>query len=174
VTFNKQEKDAVLLYNLWSKHTQHSNHYKEEPLQKHCCTDLSIQSKIIFTSEKTNGCQQLNHSANSVGGRLASLLLSGHNSMGIQPTSLCLMNNSRQSRSFIDNVLIDSWQCQIEINKVKSKKTKSEPIASHSTIQSEPVASCSTNQIKQDKSSATFKLVVASFFNNNSIDSWQG
>jgi len=32
VTFNKQEKDAVLLYNLWSKHTQHSNHYKEEPL----------------------------------------------------------------------------------------------------------------------------------------------
>ena len=39
VTLNKQDKDAVLLHNLWSKHTQHSNHYKEEPLQKHCCTD---------------------------------------------------------------------------------------------------------------------------------------
>ena len=63
VTFNKQEKDAVLLYNFLSKHTQHSNHYKEEHLQKHCCTDLGIQSKLIFTSEKTNGCQQSTHSA---------------------------------------------------------------------------------------------------------------
>jgi hypothetical protein len=63
VTFNKQEKDAVLLYNFLSKHSQHSNHYKEEHLQKHCCTDLGIQSKLIFTSEKTNGCQQSTHSA---------------------------------------------------------------------------------------------------------------
>jgi hypothetical protein len=40
VTFNKQEMDAVLLYYLWSKDTQH--HYKGEPLQKHCCTDSGI------------------------------------------------------------------------------------------------------------------------------------
>ena len=166
VTFNKQEKDAVLLYNFWSKHTQHSNHYKEEPLQKHCCTNLGIQSKLIFTSEKTKGCQQLTQSANSKGGRLASLLLSGHKSVGSQPTSLCLMNNSRQSRSFIDDVSIDLWQCQLEIDKVKSKKTKNEPIASHSTIQSEPIASRSANQIKRDESSATFKLVVASVSKN--------
>ena len=111
VTFNKQEKDAVLLYILWSKHTQHTNHYKEEPLQKHCCTDLGIQSKIIFTSEKTNGCQQLTHSANSEGGRLASLLLSGHKSVGIQPTSSHSTNNLWQCQLFVDNVSIDSWQC---------------------------------------------------------------
>jgi hypothetical protein len=86
---------------------------------------------------------------------------------------LCLMNNSRQSRSFIDDVSIDSWQCQIEIDKVKSKKTKNEPITSHSTIKSESIASRSTNQIKRDKSSATFKLVVAFVFNKISIDSWQ-
>ena len=129
---------------------------------------MGIQSKKIVTSEKTNGCQQLTHSA-----RLASLLLSGHKSVEIQPKSLCLMNNSWQSRSFIDDVSIDLWQCQIEIDRVKSKKTKSEPIASHSTIQSEPIASCSTNQIKRDKSSATFKLAVASVFNNISIDLWQ-
>jgi hypothetical protein len=168
VTFSKQEKDAVLLYYLLSKHTQSTNdqmndpnHYKEEPLQKHCCTDSGIQplqkhccadsgiqSKLIFTSEKTNDHQQLTHSANSEGGRLASLLLSGHKSVGIQPTSLCLMNNSQQSQSFVDDVSIDLWQCQMEINKVKPKKTKSEPITSHSTIQSEPIASCSPNQIK--------------------------
>jgi hypothetical protein len=140
------------------------NHYKEKPLQKHCCTDSGIQSKLIFTSEKINGHQQLTHSANSEGGRLASLLLSGHKSVGIQPTSLYLTNNSWQSQLFVDDVSIDSWQCQMEIDKVKSKETKSEPISSHSTIQSEPIASHSPNQIKQDKSSATFKLVVASVF----------
>jgi hypothetical protein len=50
VPFSKQEKDAVLLYYLSSKHSQSTNdqmndpnHYKEEPLQKHCCTDLGIQ-----------------------------------------------------------------------------------------------------------------------------------
>jgi hypothetical protein len=85
VTFDKQENDAVLLYYLWSKDTQH--HYDEEPFQKQCCTDSGIQSNIIFTSEKTNGCQQLTHSAKSEGGRLASLLLSGHKSVGIQPMS---------------------------------------------------------------------------------------
>jgi hypothetical protein len=63
VTFIKQEKDAVLLYYLWSKHTQHR--YKGEPLQKHCCTDSGIQSKFIFTNEKTNGRQQLTHAAYS-------------------------------------------------------------------------------------------------------------
>jgi hypothetical protein len=108
----------------------------------------TFQSKLIFPSEKTNSCQQLTYSANSEAGRLVSLLLSGHKSMGSQPTSLCLMNNSRQSQSFIDDVSIDSWQCRLEIDKVKSKKTKNEPIASHSTIQSEPIASRSTNQIK--------------------------
>jgi len=121
VTFDKQEKDAVLLYYLWSKDTQH--HYDEEPLQKQCCTDSGIQSNIIFTSEKTNSCQQSTHSANSEGGRLALLLLSGRKSVGIQPTSLHLKNKSRQSPSFVDDVSIDSWQCQMEIDTVKSKKT---------------------------------------------------
>jgi hypothetical protein len=39
--------------------------YKVEPLQKHCCTDSGIQSKLIFTSEKTNRRQQLTHAENS-------------------------------------------------------------------------------------------------------------
>jgi hypothetical protein len=160
VTFNKQEKDAVLLY-IFLSHTQHSNHYKEEPLQKHCCTDLGIQSKLIFTSEKTNGCQQLTHSANSEGGRLVSLLLSGRKSVGIQPTSLHLTKKSRQSPMFVDDVSIDSWQCQMEIDTVKSKITGPSHL-SCSTIQREPNISHSTNQIKQNESSATFKLVVAS------------
>jgi hypothetical protein len=34
------------------------NDSKEEPLQKHYCTDLGIQSILIFTSQKTNSCQQ--------------------------------------------------------------------------------------------------------------------
>ena len=45
---------------------------------------------------------------------------------------------------------IDSWQCQMEINKVKSNKR--EPITSHSSI-------------KRDKSTPTFQLVVASVSN---------
>jgi len=132
VTFNKQEKDAVLLYSFLSKHTQHSNHYKEEPLQKHCCTDLGNQSKLIFTSEKTTGCQQLTLSANSEGGRLASLLLSGHKSVGIQPTSLKTAQRAIGSKckSFQDNVSIDSWKCRMEINRVKSMKTAQRAIGS--------------------------------------------
>jgi hypothetical protein len=117
VTFSKQEKDAVLLYYLLSKHTQSTNdqmndpnHYKEEPLQKqcctdlgiqplqkHCCTDLGIQSKLIITSEKKDGRQQSTHSENSEGGRLVLLLLSSHKSVGIQPLSLCLTNNLWQT-----------------------------------------------------------------------------
>jgi hypothetical protein len=145
VTFSKKEKNAVLLYYLWSKDSQH--HYKEEPLQKHCCTDSGIQSKLIFTSEKTNHHQQLTHAANSEREALVLLLLPVHKSVGIQPTTLHLMNKSRQNRSFVDNVSIDSWQCQMEINKVKSKKTESELIASHSTIQRKPNIPHSTNQI---------------------------
>jgi hypothetical protein len=91
---------------------------------------LGYSIKTIFTSEKTNGCQQLIHSANSEGGRLALLLLSGHKSVGIQPTSLYLTNNLRQSQSFVNNVLIDLWQCRMEINEVKSMKTVQNAIGS--------------------------------------------
>jgi hypothetical protein len=76
------------------------------------------------------------------------------------PTSSRSINNLWQCQSFVDNVrsqLIDSWQRPMETNKVKS-----EPFASHST-----------NQIKQDKSSAIFKLVVASVLNNVLVDLWQ-
>ncbi len=54
----------------------------------------------------------------------------------------------------------------------------SEPIASHSTIQSEPIASqltiqsepiASHSHIKQDKSTPTFQLVVASILYNNAL-----
>jgi hypothetical protein len=39
VAFSKEEKDAVLLYYLLSKHTQ-----QEEPLQKHYCTDSGFST----------------------------------------------------------------------------------------------------------------------------------
>ena len=57
----------------------------------------------------------------------------------------------------------------MEIDKVKSMKMESEPIQSHSTIQREPNISRSTDQIKQDESSATFKLVVASVSKNYAL-----
>jgi hypothetical protein len=98
-----------------------------------------------------------------------SLLLPVHKSVGIQPTSLHLTNKSQQNRSFVEAVSIDSWQFQMEINKVRSKKMESEPIASCSTIQREPNISCSTNQIKRDESSATFKLVAVSVPNNYAL-----
>ncbi len=80
------------------------------------------------------------------------------------PTSSHSMNNLWQCQSFVENLrsqLIDSWQCQMDINKMKS-----ETIVPHSTKQSETIRTCSTNQIKQDKSSITFKLIVASISNN--------
>ncbi len=97
--------------------------------------------------------------------------------------------------------LIDSWQRQIEINKVRSEPFVShspfqrhETIAIHATIsmrssqlmpqwsetiithskkQSETIRICLINQINWDKSSATFKMVVASVSNNVLIDLWQ-
>ena len=118
--------------------------------KKNLCRSTVAQTwvfnQIIFTSEKTHGCQQLTHS------------------------NICEDPTIWQTTCGKADRL---WQCQLEINKVKSKKTKSEPIATHSTIQSEPIAYRSTNQIKQVKSSATFKFVVASVFNNILIDSWQ-
>jgi hypothetical protein len=50
---------------------------------------------------------------------------------------------------------------------------QSETIVSHPTKQSKTIRTCSTNQIKRDKFSARFKLVVASVSNNVSIDLWQ-
>ena len=93
---------------------------------------IEPHSKPIFTSEKTNGCQQLTHSANSEGGRLASLLLSGHKSVGIQPTSLKTAQRAIGSKckGFQDNVLIILWQCRMEIDKVKSMKTAQRAISS--------------------------------------------
>jgi hypothetical protein len=99
------------------------NNLKDKPLQKHYCTDLGIQSKLIFTSEKTNSCQQLTHAEESEGVTLVSLPIPGHKFEGIQLTSSHSMNNLQQCRSFFDNVSIDSWQCQMEIIEVKSKKT---------------------------------------------------
>jgi hypothetical protein len=87
------------------------------------------------------------------------------------PTSSHSMNNLWQCQSCVDNVrsqLIYLWQCQMEINKVKS-----ETIVPHSTKQSETIRTCPTNQIKQDKSSAIFKLVVAFLSNNVLVDLWQ-
>jgi len=93
---------------------------------------IEPHSKPIFTSEKTNGCQQLTHSANSEGGRLASLLLSGHKSVGIQPTSLKTAQRAIGSKckGFQDNVSIILWQCRMEIDKVKSMKTAQRAISS--------------------------------------------
>jgi len=137
--------------------------YNEEPLHKHCFTDSGIQSKLIFTSEKTNHRQQLTHAANSERDLLASLLLPVNKSVWMQ------------IRSFVDDASIDLWKCQMEIDKVKSKKTESEPIASHSTTQREPNISCSTNQIKCDESSTTFKFkLFVAFVPNNYTLSFDG
>ena len=114
--------------NQFRSHPNHQmndpNNYKDKPLQKHYCTDSGIQSKLSFASEKTNDRQQWTHTANSEGVTLALLPVPGHKFVGVQPTSLCLTNNSRQSRSFVGDVSIDSWQCQIEISKVKSKSQR--------------------------------------------------
>jgi hypothetical protein len=104
-----------------------------------------------------NVSQQLVPAANSEGAKVASK--TAHQ----LPTSSVLINlwqcrmeidkptnNSWQCQSFVDNVLIDLWQCRMEIDKVKSNKR--EQIASHSSI-------------KQDKSTPTFQLVVASVSN---------
>ena len=95
------------------------------------------------------------------------------------PTSSHSMNYLWQCQSFVEDVrsqLIDSWQRQMEINKVKSEPfvshspfqryetiathatlsmrplqlmpQQSETIVPHSTKQSETIRTCSTNQIK--------------------------
>jgi hypothetical protein len=125
---------------------------------------LSTKSKLIFTCEKTNGCQQLTHAADSEGVTLALLDLPCHKYVGIQQMSLLLTNNSWQCRSFVGNMSIDSWQCRMEIDKVNLQK--SEPISSHSTILSEPIAfgltiQCSEpivshSHINREKSTSTF------------------
>ena len=114
--------DAELPNNLSPKKTQVT--YRE-PKQDAELPSMIIDSTdtqicwLCYTSEKTNGRQKLPHPENSEGGRLAPLFLSGLKSAGIQPTSLCLTNNLRQSQSFVDDVLIDWWQCRI--NKVDLK-----------------------------------------------------
>jgi hypothetical protein len=118
----QMDLDAELPNSLSPKKTQVTYSESKQDADLPCKIIDSTDTQICWlchTSEKTNGCQQLPHSVNSERGRLASLLLSGHKSVGIQPLSLCLTNNLQQSRSFIDDVLIDWWQCQI--NKVDLK-----------------------------------------------------
>ena len=115
------QRETIETTSTSSKTIGPSSKFQRETIETNSTSSETIgsSSKPIFTSEKTNGCQQLTHSANFEGGRLASLLLTGHKSVGIQPTSLHLTNKSRQSPSFVDDVSIDSWQCQMEINTVK-------------------------------------------------------
>jgi hypothetical protein len=127
-----------------------------EPIRKPTNDRINDQT-THETNEKTevplqqsgthaNVSQQLVPTVDSEGATLAPK--TGHQ----QPTSSHSMNNLWHCQSFVDDVrfqLINLRQRQMEINKVKS----------------EPFASCSTNQIKQDKSPATFKLVVASALN---------
>jgi hypothetical protein len=71
-----------------------------------------------------NVSQQLIPAANSEGVKVASK--TAHQ----LPTSSHSTNNLWQCQSFVDNVLIDSWQCLMKIDKVKSMKTAQRAIGS--------------------------------------------
>ena len=81
--------------------------------------EMNEQAEVPLQQSGThaNVSRQLVPAANSEGAQVASK--TAHQ----LPTSSHSMNNLWQCQSFVDNVSIDSWQCQMEINKVKSMKT---------------------------------------------------
>jgi hypothetical protein len=83
-----------------------------------------IEVPLQQSGTHANVSQQLVPAANSEGAKVASK--TAHQ----LPTSSHSMNNLWQCQSFVDNVLIDWWQCQMEINKVKSMKTAQRAIGS--------------------------------------------
>jgi hypothetical protein len=87
---------------------------------------MNEQTEVPLQQSGThaNVSQQLVPAANSEGSKVASK--TAHQ----LPTSSFSMNNLWQCQLFVDNVLIDSWQCQMEINKVKSMKIAQRTIGS--------------------------------------------
>ncbi len=89
------------------------------------------------------------------------------------------MNNLRQWQTFVNNVLIDSWQCQMEIYNVKFQSIKWQ--CRINIVDLKLLLSCSIDHSWQcqsdfditlsfvDQSSSTFQLVVASVLNNNTL-----
>jgi hypothetical protein len=90
-----------------------------------------------------------------------------------------LKNNLRQCPTFFNNVLIDSWQCQIKIGNVKSQSIKWQ--CQIDIVDLKLLSACSIDHSRQcqsdlsitlsfiDQSSSTFQLVVASVSNNNTL-----
>jgi len=81
--------------------------------------EMNEQTEVPLQQSGThaNVSQQLVPAANSEGAKVASK--TAHQ----LPTSSHSTNNLWQYQSFVDNVSIDSWQCRMEIDKVKSMKT---------------------------------------------------
>jgi len=81
--------------------------------------EMNEQTEVLLQQSGThaNVGQQLVPTANSEGAKVASK--TAHQLQ----TSSHSMNKLLQCQSFVDNVPIDSWQCQMEIDKVKSMKT---------------------------------------------------
>jgi len=99
--------------------------------------------------------------------------------VGFKQYNQSLTRKSRQRRSFVDNVLINSWQCQMEINNVKPQSIDSwECYININKVDLKLLLSCLINHSWQcrsdfditlsfvDQSSSTFQLVVASSNNN--------
>jgi hypothetical protein len=89
-------------------------------------------------------------------------------------TAQCTMNNSRQSRSFIDDVSIDSWQCPMKIDEVNFQQVgnsastelvgschnkKLERVGNSASTQTQLVGSCHDKKLDQVGNSASTQLV---------------
>ena len=87
---------------------------------------MNEQTEVPLQQSGThaNVSQQLVPAAYSEGAEVASK--TAHQ----LPTSSHSTNNLWQCQSFVDNVSIDSWQCRMEIDKVKSMKTAQRAIGS--------------------------------------------
>jgi len=75
-------------------------------------------------------------------------------------TAQCTMNNLRQSQSFIHNVLIDWWQCSMEIDKVNFQQVGN-------SASTQLVGSCQNKKSERVGNSASTQLV--SFCHNKKL-----
>jgi len=57
------------------------------------------------------------------------------------------MNNLRQCQTFVNNLLIDSWQCRMEIDDVKSQSMKLQCRINIMDLKSERVGNCASTQL---------------------------
>jgi hypothetical protein len=128
---------------------------KSEPIlsYSHIKRDKSTPTfQLVLASVSNNNALSYNDKCSSKFQLVVASVANECSKGSSKKTAQCTMNNSRQSRSFIDDASIDSWQCPMKIDEVNFQQVGN-------SASTELVGSCHDKKSEQVGNSASTQLV---------------